>query len=135
MCVPSLRVVAEPQALNKICCGIDELWLSHCQVPPRIRFQVEIAVNEIAANIVKHATKGIDRPVDLRMRAIVGDNDVLVVFADDGIPAPNGLITREMPNELDESGRGIPLARSALHKLEYLRCDERNLWTLLSERF
>ncbi len=134
-CVPRLRVTAEPQAVNRIDRCLAELWSSHPQVPPRIRFRLGIAINEIVANIVEHATKGIGRTVDIQMWAVVRDSDIVVTFADDGIPAPDGLITRVMPHELDESGRGIPLARAALRKLEYRRNNELNFWILLSEPF
>jgi hypothetical protein len=40
-----------------------------------------------------------------------------------------------MPHELDESGRGIPLARATLSLLDYQRIDGVNIWTLVSGRF
>ena len=134
-CVPSLRLIAGPPALAQIDRYIDELWAAHPHVPPRIRVRMGIAINEIAANIVKHAVKGVDGTVRLQIVAIVRDNDVLVTFTDDGIAATDGLANRAMPHELDECGRGIPLARATLSLLEYRRTDERNLWTLVSEHF
>ena len=49
--------------------------------------------------------------------------------------AVDDLLTREMPHELDESGRGIPLAREVLSLLEYRRTNGVNVWTLVSEPF
>ena len=135
MCAPTFRAIAGPWALDAIARYLDSFWISHSQVPPAVRIRLGIAVNEIAANIVKHATIGIERPVDLQIWAGVRDHDVLVTLADDGVAAPDGLLTRGMPHELDESGRGIPLARATLSLLDYQRIDGVNIWTLVSERF
>lgn len=135
MGVPTLRVVAGPEALNQIDRFLDALWSSHPRVPPSTRFRLGIAVTEIATNVVKHATRGLARPVDLQMWAVVRADDVLVTLVDDGIPAPDGLLDREMPPELDECGRGVPLARATLRTLQYRRSDGLNVWTLVSEHF
>lgn len=135
MCVPSLRVVAEPNVLVEIDNFLDALWAANPQVPPTTRFRLGIAVSEIAANVVVHATKGMDRPVDLRMWAVVRADDIVVTIADDGIPVSDGLLTREMPHELEERGRGIPLAYATLSALTYRRTNQLNVWTLVSERF
>ena len=135
MCDPSLRVIAGPPAIDQIDRLLDELFALHPHIPATIRFRLRLAVDEIAANIVKHATKGVDRLVNLQMWARLRDNDILVGFADDGIPMPGDLLTREMPHELDESGRGIPLAREVLSLLEYRRTNGVNVWTLVSEPF
>ena len=36
-----------------------------------------------------------------------------------------------MPDELAESGRGIPLAQAALDELSYRRDADANIWTLV----
>lgn len=135
MCIPALRTFATSGAVEQIDRWIDALWADHPVVPPVVRAHLGIAVAEIVANIVKHATKGLHRPVELMAWARVRDDDVVVVLTDDGIEAPDDLSSREMPHELDESGRGIPLARAALSVLEYRRADGANLWTLVSKRF
>ena len=95
-----------------------------------------IAVSEIAANIIEHATASLDRLVQLHMWAHVHENEVLVKFADDGIPAPSAPSappSHAMPDELAERGRGLPLAQSVLNRLTYHRADETNHWTLAIE--
>ena len=135
MCGRAVRSVAHPEAVDLIDRHLTALWAGNPDVPSRARAHVGIAVAEIAANIVKHATKGLDRPVELVMCAHVRGDAVIVTFADDGIAAPDDLPSREMPHELDECGRGIPLARAALSLLDYRRLDGVNHWTLVSERF
>ena len=135
ICVPSVRAIAEPDAMNEVDRFVEALWAEHPEVPRTVRFRVGIAVREIAANIVKHATRGINRPVELRIWAVVRADDVLVTLIDDGLAAPEGILTCEMPPALNECGRGIPLAFATLRTLTYRRTDQINIWTLVSEHF
>jgi len=135
MCVPTIRAVATPDALEEVDRLLDSIWSANPHVPALIRMRLGIAVGEISTNIVKHATKDLERPVGLQVWVLVRDDDVLVTFADDGHPAADELLSREMPPDLDEGGRGIPLARATLSLLEYRRTDGFNVWTLVSERF
>ena len=132
---PTLRTFAGTAALDQIEHVLGELWAQHPHVPHDVRVRLGIAVGEIAANIIEHATKGLDRLVELQMWAHVRDADVLVTFADDGIPTPIHLPRPEMPPELAESGRGLPLAHAVLNDLTYHRADEVNHWTLVSQPF
>jgi serine/threonine-protein kinase RsbW len=135
MCVPTIRTPAVPGALEEIDRLLESIWSVNPQVPDSVRTRLGIAVGEISTNIIKHATDGLNRGVVLEMWVLVRDNDVVVTFADDGIPAGADLLSREMPPEFDESGRGIPLARATLSLLEYRRTDGVNVWTLVSDRF
>lgn len=89
-----------------------------------------IAVNEIAANIIEHATAAVGRLVRLQMWAHVRDNEVLIKLTDDGMPLSADLPSGDMPDELAERGRGLPLARAVLNRLNYHRADELNHWEL-----
>ena len=137
MCAPTLRTVACPDALVQIERVLSALWAKHPHVPEDIRMRLGIAVSEIAANIIEHASAPLDRLVQLQMWAHVHENEVLVKFADDGIPVPSVLSStlpsEAMPDELAERGRGLPLAQSVLNRLTYHRADETNHWTLAIE--
>ena len=132
---PILRAFAERGALDEIEHALAAFWAQHPRVPGEIRIGLAIAVAEIAANILEHATKGLTRPVQLQMSASVRDNRARIDFADDGIPAPVDLAALEMPHELAESGRGLLLAQAVLDELAYRRIDEANHWTLVSKPF
>ncbi len=135
----SIRTFAIPDALEHVERAMTLLWAAHPHVPEVIRIRVGIAVTEVAANIVEHATKGLDRLVRMHVCACVRDSDVVVTFVDDGIPAPAVDLTRidslAMPDDLAEAGRGLPLAQSALSRLKYQRVRELNRWTLVSHCF
>lgn len=135
MCASIFGATAEPGALGQIEDALSGLWARHAHVPDKIRIGLGIAVGEIAANIIKHATRGLDRPVTMQMSAHVRDNEVQINFTDDGIPAPAHASTPEMPDALSESGRGLALAHAVLNRLTYHRSEDANHWTLVSHSF
>lgn len=126
---------AGPHALEQIEHFVEGLWAEHPRVPTAVRIRLGIAVGEIAANIIEHATKGLDRLVHLQVWARVRDDHVLIRFEDDGIRAPGEMPTPEMPHVLAERGRGLALARAVLDDLTYERSGDTNRWTLVSQRF
>lgn len=130
MSSPTLRTVACPDALDQIEDVLAGLWTRHPHVPEDIRMRLGIAVNEIAANIIEHATAAVGRLVRLQMWAHVRDNEVLITLTDDGMPLSADLPSGDMPDELAERGRGLPLARAVLNRLNYHRADELNHWEL-----
>lgn len=130
MSSPTLRTVACPDALDQIEDVLAGLWTRHPHVPEDIRMRLGIAVNEIAANIIEHATAAVGRLVRLQMWAHVRDNEVLITLTDDGMPLSADLPSDDMPDELAERGRGLPLARAVLNRLNYHRADELNHWEL-----
>ena len=130
MSSPTLRTVACPDALDQIEDVLAGLWTRHPHVPEDTRMRLGIAVNEIAANIIEHATAAVGRLVRLQMWAHVRDNEVLIKLTDDGMPLSADLPSGDMPDELAERGRGLPLARAVLNRLNYHRADELNHWEL-----
>ena len=130
----SLRTVAVPGALEEIEHALAVVWSAHPHVPEAISMRIGIAVTEIAANVIEHATQGLDRHVQLHMRASVRRKNIVVTLVDDGIPAPAVDVTT-MPDELAESGRGLALAKAVLSHLRYRRHRDLNFWTMVSESF
>lgn len=99
------------------------------------RFALEIAVVEIAANIVEHATRS-DASPDRRFTLTLSDADgaLTAVFRDNGLPAEIDLSAVTMADVDEESGRGLALAIAALDDLDYRRVDGQNIWTLTCRR-
>ena len=89
----------------------------------------ELAVSEIAANIVEHAKP---QRMSLRLRAAGGK--VIADFSDSGHgwsgpPEPSRLL-----NEMAERGRGLALAKRAVDEVEYQRDGRLNRWRLAKWR-
>ena len=130
---PQAVVVSGSTAFDDVHATLEGCWSSHNQVPEHIRIQLGIAVGEIVANIVEHATQG--EPVLVQMSIEVLANEVHVSFTDDGIACPVDPEVAHMPGEFADRGRGIAMMRAVLSKLSYHRSDSHNHWRLISRSF
>lgn len=101
-------------------------------VDDEARMQFEVAVVEIAANIIEHAGGG--EAVDLSLELRLAPDRLEACFTDDGTPARVNLRAVEMPDALADRGRGLAIALAALDELEYRRRDGSNVWRLVCYR-
>ncbi|MFJ4222440.1 ATP-binding protein [Curtobacterium luteum] len=100
-----------------------------------LRFKLETALAEIAANIVEH-TRRTDREAGRRYTVDLDATDraLTAVLTDNGRPADVDLGAVTMADVHEESGRGLALAIAALDRLEHRHEHGRNVWTLVCER-
>lgn len=126
-----MEVVTGPDTLADIQQILDQAW-SADEVADQTRMCIELAVSEIATNIIAYSGDG--KPVRLRMVVDVGPESVAVNFTDDGHPAPIDLTRVTMPDDAAESGRGLALAHRVLDELSYWRDPDGNHWTLKRRR-
>ncbi|WP_186377029.1 ATP-binding protein [Curtobacterium pusillum] len=101
----------------------------------RLRFGLETALAEIAANIVEH-TRRTDQEAGRRytVELDVTDRELVAVLSDNGLPADVDLAAVTMADVDEESGRGLALAIAALDRLEHRHEGGRNVWTLACTR-
>ncbi len=90
------------------------------------RMMFELAVSEVAANIVEHA-----QPPYMSLRLSAAAGRVVAEFADggrgwSGPPSPSRLV-----DDLSERGRGLALARTAVDEVVYERDGPVNRWRLI----
>ncbi len=106
--------------------GIDDVAL---------RFKLETALAEIAANIVEHTRRN-DQEAGRRYTVLLEatDQELTAVLTDNGRPADVDLAAVTMADVDEESGRGLALAIAALDRLEHRHEDGRNVWTLVCAR-
>lgn len=121
------------QALADVHAALEDCWKSNSHVPERIRIEVDIAVGEIVANIVEHASRG--ETVLVQMSIEVLSDHITVNLTDDGIECEVDPGEVHMPDELAKRGRGLAMARLVLSKLSYQRSDTHNHWRLASRSF
>ena len=113
----------------------DTWWNELGEPKAETRFAFELAVVEIATNIVEHthrAEGASGRGYSLELTG--DDSEVTAVFSDNGKPADIDLSVVTMADVDDESGRGLALAIAALDSLDYRRASGRNIWTLVCKR-
>jgi serine/threonine-protein kinase RsbW len=89
----------------------------------------EIALAEIGANVLTHGRPaGTDSPVEYVLW--LDQDTALASFIDRGAPV-HEVLSRSMPGQSSEAGRGLPMARWLLDELVYQRDGEVNKWRLV----
>jgi anti-sigma B factor antagonist len=116
-----------PQQLDTVHEAMARCWLA-MEAPPadgwRMRF--EVAVSEIAANIIEHA-----RPPVAYLRLTLDAGRLVAEFRDTGQGWAGQPEPKHMPDEFAERGRGLTIARAAVDEVVYDRADGINRWQLI----
>lgn len=109
--------------------ALDRLWTGLDSAGPasRDRLAFDIAVVEVASNIIRHS--GSDH-FDLELT--VTPAEARATFGDGGKPLSVDLrALRCQADPMAEHGRGLHLAQASCHQLDYVREDGRNRWTIV----
>lgn len=120
----------DASALDRVHDALATLWRQAADVSDTDRTMFEIAVLEVAGNIVEHGTTATDCTLD----AWVSSESLEAVFRDDALAADVDIDGADWPDEWAEGGRGLPMARSAVDDFSYRRVDARNVWQLRRAR-
>jgi len=130
-----VEFAATIESIDVVQAEFNAWWLTLGEDRPEKRFALEIAVVEIATNIVEHTHRA--EGTTGRRYQLTLDADAsafTAVFSDNGMPVDIDLSTVTMADVDDESGRGLALAIAALDSLDYKRENGRNIWTLVCAR-
>ena len=127
----TMQTVTGTDTLDEIQQTLDAA-LADEELPDYTKMCIELAVSEIATNIIEHSGDG--QPVRLHMVIDVQSDTVAVKFTDDGHPAPVDLTQVNMPDDAAEGGRGLAIAHRVLDELSYTRDKDGNHWTLIRRR-
>jgi serine/threonine-protein kinase RsbW len=128
----SLRVPATADALEAVHALLHQFWHAVPRMGDADRMRFDLAVAEVAANIVEHCGSTIELTLNLRQF----DDRVEADFDENGVALPPDVIEAavEPDDPLAESGRGLVLARSALDEFAYERDGDHNHWHLVRRR-
>ena len=91
-----------------------------------LRYNVEMAFEEAATNIIRHgqAARDVDATITL------GLDEIVLTFEDDGVPFdPRHHPAPAFPSSIEEApvgGLGLPLLRSVLSRMDYERTPEQH---------
>lgn len=124
----TLRRAAHPACLADLHELVARAGVEHPEVSPTDFMLLEVAVIEVAGNVVKHARGTASVTFAFELRVLPDALDVRI--EDDGTEF-TGELAAQMPDEYDESGRGLPIARELLHEFTYERDGALNRWRLL----
>jgi serine/threonine-protein kinase RsbW len=118
---------ATPDRLEAVHEAMAELWQKLPETPgDEWRMLFELAVSEVAANIVEHARPKV---MQLRLRASAGV--VTAEFADGGQGWSGPPEPAHVLDELAERGRGLSMAIAAVDDVVYERAGSVNRWRLV----
>jgi serine/threonine-protein kinase RsbW len=113
--------------LSVVHATLSRLWQGLAEPPPdRWRMLFEIAVAEVAANIIEHAV-----PATMTMRLRLDERQVVAEFTDTGRGWSGPPAAERLLDEVAERGRGLALARTALDDMAYQRTGDVNHWRLV----
>jgi serine/threonine-protein kinase RsbW len=127
-----LTAPAEPASLEDVHALLAGVWSEHDDVTARDRMLFEIAVTEVAGNIVEHAADGAALRFTLDVR--VRPDRVEAEFRDRGRRLDVDPTAAALPSGLEESGRGLAMALAAVDALEYRRDGPTNCWRVVRRR-
>jgi serine/threonine-protein kinase RsbW len=128
----SLTAPAEPGSLDQVHALLQTLWSDCTDVGASDRTLFEIAVTEVAGNIVEHAPDG--APLEFTLHVRVHPDRVEAEFRDTGRRVDVDPAAATFPPDMAESGRGLALTLAAVDTLEYRRERSTNHWRLVRRR-
>jgi serine/threonine-protein kinase RsbW len=128
----SLRLDTPPGNVNLVHMLLDAVWASAPDIPVEERLRFETALIELAANVIKHSTSSTG--VSCLLSVSTASGHLEAVLSDTADPGHVELVGRVMPDDLSESGRGIPLIQALVDELEYSHDGSHNQWRI-SRRF
>ena len=110
---------------------LDDLWSEAESVPEVDRMAFTLAVVEIATNVVAHAERATDSPLELQVDVTAAPHRLLAKIYEFGA-APAGVDIDDAPSvgELDETGRGIRLVQALVSTVGFERHGDANVWKL-----
>ena len=123
----TLTFKAPPDDVDLVHELLEAVWADAPEVVMKDRFCFETALIELAATVLRHGDDG--SGVTCRVDIGVFPDRIDAVLRDSGHAVTVELEGRDMPDEMAESGRGLPLIQ-ALVDVEYLHEDDHNQWRI-----
>ncbi|MDK8173645.1 ATP-binding protein [Curtobacterium citreum] len=127
-----LDLACPPDDVTAVHTFLADVWASEPDVSTEDRMALELALVELASNVVEHGAAG--GAVSCSLRLDVDPSEVRVRLTDDGVPVPVDPAKAHLPEGLAESGRGLALVQMVVEDLRYERVGDENRWTARRDR-
>jgi serine/threonine-protein kinase RsbW len=121
--------LAFPDGLNLLQDLLEQVGTEHPELTASDLMLFETAVIEVAGNVVEHGHP--PGAVSWTFRLAVRADRLEGTLSDSGEEYPGGAWGTDMPDTMDEDGRGLALATAVLDSLVYERAGEVNEWTMV----
>ncbi len=123
---PDLKSIHQIQAFVKEA-------ISHCNRNPNKMMKIDLVIEEIAANIIKHGLKNIENGM-IRISVEIAPDFIILEILDNGMPFnPLQSKTPDITAAIEDrtpGGLGIYIVKQIAEKIEYLRDNNENLLRL-----
>ncbi|MCL9665484.1 ATP-binding protein [Curtobacterium albidum] len=123
-----LDLACPPDDVTAVHTFLSSVWDHEPDLSQEDRMALELALVELASNVIEHGAGG--GRVSCSLRMDVGPDDVTVSLSDDGVPVLVDPSAASLPDALAEGGRGLALVQMVVDDLRYERVDDRNRWTV-----
>ncbi|SDR02057.1 serine/threonine-protein kinase RsbW [Curtobacterium sp. UNCCL20] len=124
----SLDLSCPPDDVTAVHTFLEHVWGTEPTVSAEDRMALELALVELASNVIEHGADGAG--VSCTLRLDVGADAVEANLVDDGVPVPVDPSAARLPDALAESGRGLALVQMVVDDLHYERVGDHNRWTV-----
>jgi serine/threonine-protein kinase RsbW len=121
--------LAVPESLNLLHDLLEQVGQDHPELARSDLMLFETAVIEVAGNVVEHGQPS--GQVRWRFRLAVREDSLEASLSDSGEEYPGGAWGTDMPEAMEEDGRGLALATAVLDSLVYERSGEVNQWSMV----
>jgi serine/threonine-protein kinase RsbW len=121
--------LAVPESLNLLHDLLEQVGADHPELAPSDLMLFETAVIEVAGNVVEHGQPS--GQVRWSFRLAVREDSLEARLSDSGEEYPGGAWGTDMPDAMDEDGRGLALATAVLDSLAYERSGDVNQWSMV----
>ena len=105
---------------------LNSVWLDRPEVTDGDRFSFETAIVELTSNVIRHGDTG--SGISCLITVKIFDDRIEAILVDTGKIAKIDFAEATMPDELAESGRGIPLIKALVDTISYARDGDLNRW-------
>ena len=124
-----VEVSVPPHDVDAVQDMLQDAWSTLPELSEDDRMRFELALIELTSNVIRHANDG--SGVSCTLRIDNHGDRIEATLVDSGKPGNVCISASEMPDDLSESGRGIPLIRALVDELDYGRDGGVNRWYIM----
>lgn len=128
----TIRIASPPDDVDTVHDLLESVWQDSPDIGMEERYRFETALIELASNVIRHADPGTG--VTCTMTIETTPVEIRATLSDSGDTGDIQLADREMPDDLSESGRGIPIVQALVDELRYDRQGGLNHWYISRRR-